>query len=115
VAAPPYWLVTVAVKVMVWLALAGFSDDAREVVVLALFTAWLTGADVLPLYVAEPWYAAVIACVPAASEATESDAVPLTSVALPSVVDVEVSVKTTLPVGVPEDELTAAVSMTDCP
>jgi hypothetical protein len=57
----------------------------------------------------------VIECVPAASEGIEMDAVPLTSVALPSAVEVEVSVKTTLPVGVPDDPVTEAVKMTVCP
>ena len=54
VAAPPYWLVTVAVKLTDWPVLAGFSDDVREVVVVAMFTFWLSGADVLGLKVAEP-------------------------------------------------------------
>ncbi|MGA6985082.1 MAG: hypothetical protein WBZ01_03430 [Terriglobales bacterium] len=53
-AAPPYWLVTVAVKLTDWPVLAGFSDDVREVVVVAMFTFWLSGADVLGLKVAEP-------------------------------------------------------------
>ena len=54
-------------------------------------------------------------CAPATSDETEMDAVPLTSVALPTGVEVEVSVKTTLPVGVPDDAVTAAVKMTVCP
>ena len=94
---------------------AGFSDDVIEVDVVALLTIWLTGADVLPLKLAEPWYAAVIECVPAASKETEMEALPLESVALPSVVEVEVSEKTTVPVGVPDFELTAAVKVTACP
>lgn len=52
---------------------------------------------------------------PVVSEEMEMDAVPLTSDALPSVVEVEVSVKTTVPVGVPDDEVTAAVKVTLCP
>ena len=109
VAAPPYWLVTVAVKVTDWLVAAGFSDDAIEVVVVAVFTAWLTGADVLALKLAEPWYMAVIECVPAASDETEMNALPLANVALPSVVEVEASEKITVPLGVPDVEVTAAV------
>jgi hypothetical protein len=115
VAAPPYWLVTVAVNVTDWPVLAGFSDDEREVIVVAMFTFWLSGPDVLPLKLPEAWYAAVIECVPDASNDVESDALPLARVALPSVVEVEVSVKMTVPVGVPEAELTAAVKVTACP
>jgi hypothetical protein len=105
----------VAVKLTVWFVPAGFWEDASAVVVLAAVTVWLSGVDVLPLNVAEPWYAAVIECEPAASDETEIEAVPLDSVALPSVVPVEVSVKTTLPVGVPDDEVTEAVKITACP
>ena len=94
---------------------AGFSEDVREVAVVVLFTTWLSGADVLGLKPAEPWYAAVIECEPAASEETEIAAFPLERVALPSVVAVEASVKITVPVGVPDDEVTAAVSVTGCP
>jgi len=107
--------VTVAVKLTDWPVLAGFSDDVREVVVVAMFTFWLSGADVLPAKVPEPWYAAEIEFEPAASEETEIAAFPLDRVALPSVVEVEVSEKTTVPVGVPEAELTAAVKVTACP
>jgi hypothetical protein len=53
--------------------------------------------------------------VPAASDDVESDALPLARVAPPSVVEVEASVKITVPVGVPEAELTAAVKVTACP
>jgi hypothetical protein len=115
VAVPPYWLVTVAENVTDWPVLAGFSDDEREVVVVAMFTFWLSGADVLPLKLPEASYAAVIECDPAASDDVDSDALPLTNVALPSMVEVEVSVKITVPVGVPEAELTAAVKVTACP
>jgi len=76
---------------MDWLVPAGFSDDVIEVVVVAMFTIWLSGAEVLGLKLAEPWYAAVIECVPAASEETEMDALPLMSVALPSVAEVVLS------------------------
>ena len=52
---------------------------------------------------------------PAASEETEMDAVPLARVARPRVVEVEVSEKTTVPVGAPDVEATAAVKVTGCP
>jgi hypothetical protein len=52
--APPNWLVTVAVKLTGWPVAAGFSDEARAVVVVATFTVWLSGVDGLPLKVAEP-------------------------------------------------------------
>jgi len=57
----------------------------------------------------------VIECEPAPSDETEMDALPLASVALPSVVEVVASVKTTDPVGVPAVELTEAVKVTVCP
>ena len=38
VAAPPNWLVTLAVKVTDWLAPAGFSDEVKPVEVVAAFT-----------------------------------------------------------------------------
>jgi hypothetical protein len=75
--------VTVALKVTDWFVPAGLRDDEREVVDVAEVTTWLTGADVLPLKVADPWYAPVIECVPALSEEKEIAAVPLASVALP--------------------------------
>ena len=57
---------------------------------------------------------AVIECEPAANDETEIDALPLTRVALPSVVAVEASVKVTVPVGAPAVELTEAVKVTVC-
>jgi hypothetical protein len=83
--------------------------------VVTPFTTWLSGVDVLPLKLLEPWYAAVIDCEPAASDDVESDALPLARVALPSVVDVVESVKVTVPAGVPAVELTEAVKVTVCP
>jgi hypothetical protein len=58
---------------------------------------------------------AVIECEPAASDETEMDALPLTRVAVPSVVVDEASEKTAVPVGVPAVELTEAVRITLCP
>jgi hypothetical protein len=97
------------------LVAAGVSDDVIEVAVVAMLTVWLTGADVLPRKLAEPRYAAVIECVPPASKETEMEALPFESVELPSVVEVEVSVKIAVPVGVPDFELTAALNVTACP
>jgi hypothetical protein len=47
VAAPPYWLVTVAVKVTDWPVPAGFRDEVRLLEVVAALTTCMTGDDVL--------------------------------------------------------------------
>jgi hypothetical protein len=46
--------VTVAVKVTLCPDKEGFTDDARVVVVLPLFTVWVSGADVLVLKLTSP-------------------------------------------------------------
>ena len=97
----------------VWLTRAGLKDETREVVVVSGVTIWSRGADTLGLYFRDSWYAAVIECEPAASADVEIDALPFTNVALPSVA--ELSENTTVPVGVPEEELTVAVNKTACP
>jgi len=58
--APGAVTVTVAVNVTDWPKTDGFTEDARVVLVFALFTTWLTIALVLVLKLPSPTYAAVI-------------------------------------------------------
>jgi hypothetical protein len=51
---PPNCPVTVAVKVVDWLKLEGFGVEVTLVVVLALFTTWLSGDEVLVLKFESP-------------------------------------------------------------
>src|ERR1035438_8854344 len=92
---------------------AGFTDDARAVVVFAVFTTSWRECDVLGLNVFEPWYTAMIECEPAASDDTGIEAVPFVRVALPR--PAGPSKRSTTPAGVPEEELTTAVKETNCP
>jgi hypothetical protein len=73
-------------------------------------TTWERTVEVLAEKAPSPLYAAVIECVPAASELTESDARPLASATLP--ITVAPSRNWTLPVGVPPAADTVAVNVT---
>jgi len=53
--APGAVTVTVAVKVTLCPKTDGFAEDARVVLVLALFTTWLTAALVLVTKLLSPW------------------------------------------------------------
>lgn len=76
-------------------------------------TIW-TGAEVLCRNPVEPVYAAETACIPRVKLETDKAALPFpSSAALPSVAPP--SLKTTEPVGVPELELTIALSATAVP
>src|SRR5881397_1007664 len=108
--------VTVALSVTACPVVDGFGVEVRVVVVAAAagaFTTWFTVAEVLAANVALPPYAAVSGCVPTASVEMESEALPLTSVAVPSTVAPSRNV--TVPVGTPAAEVTVALSVTACP
>jgi len=69
--------------------------------------------DVLGWKLPEPRYEAVMAYLPLFSEDVVNEALPFTSVALASAC-LPSSMNTTVPVGVPEAELTIAVKVTGC-
>jgi hypothetical protein len=107
--------VTVAVSVIGCPKTAGFANETSTVVVpvnAAEFTTSLsTGEDVLPLKVALPVYTAVMGSVPTGREEIISVACPELSELDP--IDVPLSLKVTVPVGVtlPEVALTVAVKV----
>src|SRR3989441_2175860 len=108
--------VTVALRVTACPVVEGFGVEVRVVVVAAAagaFTTWVTTAEVLAANVALPPYAAVSGWLPAASVEVESDALPLTSGAVPSTVAPSRNV--TVPVGTPAAEVTVAFRVTACP
>jgi hypothetical protein len=82
---------------------------------------WTTDCDTAAeddaAYGADPAYAAVMVRVPVADQAKTHVAVPELSVWLPPehVIGVPPSRKTTVPVGVPDEEVTVAVRVTDWP
>ena len=107
-------VVTVAVKVTAFPTVEGFKEDVTAVVVVFLFTTWLTAAEVLVRKVASPPYTAVMEWVPAVSAEVEKVATPAVSVPVPSTA--APSLKVTVPLGVPVAVLlTVAVKVTDCP
>ena len=67
----------------------------------------------LELNFSVPRYTAVMECVPATRVEMEIEAFPFTILALPSAV--ELSKNITVPVGVPDSEVTAALNLTSCP
>src|SRR5438552_16000124 len=108
--------VTVALRVTACPVVEGFGVEVRVVVVAAAagaFTTWVTTAEVLAANVALPPYAAVSGWLPAASVEMEIEALPLTSVAVPSTVAPSRNV--TVPVGTPVAEVTVALRVTACP
>jgi hypothetical protein len=114
----PEVVVTVAVKVTVWPAVEGFSEEATAVAVAALvgiFTVCVRIAEVLVVNVVSPPKMAVMECAPAASAEVVRVVCPATS-SVPVPIVVVPSRKVTIPVGVPiELLLTVAVNVTDCP
>src|ERR1035437_5878547 len=91
----------------------GLRDDIRDVAVIAIVTTWLRELDALELYFNEPWYTAVTEWEAATKFEVETDAIPFAKVAVPS--SVELSKKTTVPVGAPELDVTVAVNVMSCP
>ena len=77
------------------------------------FTTWLTAELVLVTKLASPPYSAVMLFEPTASDAIDKVAVPDVRVPVPSVV--EPFLKVMVPDGVPEEPVTVAVKVTDCP
>ena len=105
---------TVAVKVTVWPAVDGFTDEITTVLVGTPFTVCVNAAETLLAKVASPEYVAVIECEPALNVLESVAWPPALSVLVPIVVPP--SRNATEPVGVPgELLLTVAVKATDCP
>jgi len=104
---------TVAVKVTDWPKTEGSSDEVNAVAVPTTPTACASGGeDVLPLKFVFPLYVAVMECVPAASAAVVSEALPPLRATVPR--ELPPSKNCTVPVG-PNDGVTVAVNVTDCP
>jgi len=91
--------VTVAVKVMVCVTKAGFSDEVSAVVVAAFVTSCDTDPKLLPVKFASPPQAAVMECVPSVSVLTVIVAWLELTVAVPSVFPPSLNV--TVPVALP--------------
>jgi hypothetical protein len=102
---------TVAVKLTDWPAVDGFEDAVKVIVDVALFTVWVSTAEVLAAVFASPLWTAVIECAPTANVETASDADPPPIVAVPSAV--VPSRNCTVPAPVAGD--TVAVKVTDWP
>ena len=95
----------------------GFTDDVKPVVVDALFTAWLTADDVLPLKLPSDPYSAVIEWVATVSDDVSYVATP-EPLSVPVPMLVAPSLKVTVPVGIPAPGATTptvAVNVTDSP
>src|SRR5215471_19345708 len=90
----------------------GLADDLTMLLVVAFLTTWVRTGERLGLCVTEPRYSVVIESFPAPAPSPRSVVLPFTSVALPT--EDNPLKSTTVPVGVPEPELTAAVNVT-CP
>src|SRR5213592_4717589 len=107
---------TVELKVTVWPTVEGFGEEVRLVLEFPAFTVCVRTADVLAANVAFPLNAAVREWLPTARVVTLSDALPLTSVTVPSTVAPSLNV--TVPVGTPVAGATAVtveLSVTACP
>src|ERR1043166_2233161 len=116
VPAPGGTALTVAVKVTDWPKTEGLAEEAREVVLLAWPTVWVTIPEVFVLKFPSPLYTAVRECEPTESEAL----VELTCPALRVLGEKAVapSLKVTVPVGVPAPApagAMVAVNTTACP
>jgi hypothetical protein len=95
---------------------SGLADDRTDVVVVACQTVCEKGADWLGAKESDPSYVATSTQgFPKVKNVTGNEAVPFTTCALPSVVAVVTLEKATVPVGIPEAELTAAFKTTFCP
>ncbi len=104
---------TVAVNVTVWPEFDGFIDEATLLVVPALFTTCFNTAEVLPTNFESPLYTAVIECVPTVRVEVTNVAFPLLSATAPKMVAPFLNV--TVPVGVPPEPDTVAVSVIEWP
>jgi len=104
---------TVELSVTVWPTVDGFGEEVKLVLEFPAFTVCPTAPDVLAANVAFPLNAAVSEWEPAARVVTLSEALPLTSVTVPSAVAPSRNV--TLPVGIPAPEVTVALSVTAWP
>lgn len=107
-------LVTVAVKVTGWPAVAGFNEEVTVVLVGAMVTLCVSAAEVLAAKLASPLYVALIVCTPAIRSGMENVACPALSVPVP--IAAAPSKNVTVPVGVPgELSVTVAVKVTVWP
>ncbi len=79
----------------------------------AWFTTWLSTGEVLAEKLMFPLYTALMEAMPVTRLALVRVATPFASVALPR--DVLPFSNVTVPVGVPDDEVTVAVKVTDWP
>lgn len=105
---------TVALNVTDCPYVDGFRDEVTaEVVVAALFTVCVRIGDVLPKKSVAPPYTAVMDRAPADTVVVVSFATLLDNPTDPSVVVPSLNV--TLPIGVPEVEVTVTINVTDCP
>jgi hypothetical protein len=104
---------TVAVNVTAWPDVEGLGEEVSVVVLAIFFTTWLKFGEVLVAKVASPLYTALIKYEPAASAEVVKVAVPPLIGAVPStVVDLR---NVIVPVGVPLEDVTVAVKVTDWP
>src|SRR5436309_1646666 len=107
--------VTVELSVTVCPTMDGFGVDVRLVDVAAAagaLTTWFTVAEVLTANVALPLYVAVSGWVPTVSVDVTGEALPLTSVTVPSTVAPPLNV--TVPVGTPAAGTTGEPVVTTC-
>ena len=105
--------VTLAVNVTEWSNADGLSEELTVVEVPALFTVCVSADEVMPLKSLDPPYTAVILLDPPGTAEVVSLAILPLSVPDPRVV--APSLKVTVPVGVPPDEVTVAVKVTAVP
>ena len=109
----PAPVVTDAVKVTESPKVDGFKEaPVIVVVVLALFTVCKTDPELAENF-EDPLYTAVIVGIPAPREEVEKEVTPPTRAEPPRAL--VPLLKVTLPEGVPPEELTAAVNVTDWP
>src|SRR5579872_4105966 len=111
VATPPNAGLIVAVNVTAVPCVDGFFEDTSPVVVAALVTDCVLGADVLVTKFAFPTYTAVIVCVPMVKAFVVKVATPL-PFRVPLPITVVPFLKLTVPAGVPPAEATVAVKVT---
>jgi hypothetical protein len=103
---------TVAVNVTACPKLDGFCELVNDVPVGAFLTTCFNIGEALPANNASPLYTTVILRVPAARVAIVSCAPPPLRGTVARVV--APFMKVTVPVGLPDDDVTVAVNVTDC-
>jgi hypothetical protein len=106
--------VTLAVKVTPCPTFDGFGEETQVVVVVALFTTWLTACDLLPPKFESPPYTAVIALVATGSVEIVKVAEPPLNVPVPSIVVPFLNVTVSPSGGTPMADVTTAVKITGC-